>query len=130
MLEAQVPGGPRTFLNLWIEKFAVTCDIIFRYVVMPTMLAHDVSFFYDCSSGDREAAAKLKSYRGLANNIIAGLYQSLGHDNEARWGNKGDIPVIMKIELLGKRKRTHDELAEDDEGIFGRGGHPPGVIQD
>lgn len=130
MLEAHVPGGPRTYLDLWIEKFAVTCDIICRFVVMPTMLANDVKFFYDFSSGDREAAAKLKSHRGLANKIIAGLYHSLGHDNEARWGNKNDIPLIKKTALLGKRKRKHDELAGGNDGVFGRGGHPPGAVQD
>lgn len=131
MLEGQVPDGPRTYCDLWIEKFAVTCDIICRIVVIPTMLANDVSFFYNVSSGDREAAANLKAHRMLANNMIAELYQSLGHDDEARWGNKDEIPLIKKMALLGKRKRADkDGLTAGGDGVFGRGGHPRGAVQD
>ena len=131
MFEGQVPGGPRTYCDLWIEKFAVTCDIICRLVVMPTMLVNDVSFSYGFSSGNRETAANLKSHRILANDMIAGLYQSLGHDNEARWGNKDERPLIRKTARLGKRKREDkDGLTAGGDGVFGRGGPPRGAVQD
>jgi hypothetical protein len=104
MFENQTPGGPRTYCELWTEKFAVTCDIICRLVVMPTILQHSAAI-YAPSANDREAAQKMGDFRPLANDMITGLYMTLGHNDERRWGNKAEIPLVKKTALLGKRKR-------------------------
>lgn len=102
MFEEQKPGGARTYCQLWTEKFAVTCDIICRLVVMPQIIGNSGSV-YALTVNDREAAQKMGDFRPLANDQITDLYLTLRHDDERRWGNKADIPLVKKMALLGKR---------------------------
>jgi hypothetical protein len=127
MFEEQTPDAPRTYVDLWTEKFAVTCDIICRLIVMPNILDHSASITGD----DIGKSKNLKSLRLVANSKIKGLYRTLNHNNETRWGNKTEIPLVKKTALLGKRKRVDkDGRTAGGDGVFGPGGQPGGAVQD
>jgi hypothetical protein len=130
MFEDRIPGGPNTYCELWTEKFAATCDIICRLVVMPTILKHGADIYVP-TVNDREAAQKMDNFRRSANEQITGLYLALRHNDERRWGNKADIPLLKKTATLGKR--TWADAGGSGavvNGVFRPGGHSGGALQD